>query len=191
VNINTHRRFLRGADQADAFGWISIALHWITALIIIPLWFIGFGIGQQTGLVEMAARRDLHVGIAVLVWLLLMLRILWRILVRHPQAQGQSTRIHRVAMAYHYLMLTMLFLMLLSGPLLAWASGQPILIFGGLHFPVAAMPHQGLADMAHWVHQTAAMTLFWLIILHILAALKHLMFHQDDTFVRMLWPKRK
>ena len=32
--------------------------------------------------------------------------------------------------------------------------------------------------------------LFVLVIVHIGGALKHLMFHTDDTIVRMLWPGR-
>ena len=34
----------RISDADTGYGWISILLHWVTAVTVIPLWFIGKGI---------------------------------------------------------------------------------------------------------------------------------------------------
>ena len=71
-------------------------------------------------------------------------------------------------------MLFVLGMMLISGPVLAGllAAGNPA------------------ADGVRFIHATAANVLFLLVLVHILGALKHLMFHQDETIERMLWPKK-
>ena len=69
-------------------------------------------------------------------------------------------------------MLVVLTALITSGPLVAWA---------GLQTSAGAV--------AFTVHRTAGNAMFFLVVLHILGALKHLMFHHDDSIVRMLWPK--
>jgi cytochrome b561 len=174
-------------DTASVYGWISILLHWTTAAIIIVLWFIGKSImGLDSGDVD--DRRALHVSIAASAWLLLVFRALWRFRSGHPHVRGQSAFIHRVARSAHYAMLAVVLLMLLSGPLLVWSRGQAITLFGGLSIPGPFAESESLSQAAWFLHSNAAMLLFWLVLLHIGGALKHLMFHTDDTVARMIWP---
>jgi cytochrome b561 len=32
---------MRTRDTRTGYGWISIALHWATAILILTIWFIG------------------------------------------------------------------------------------------------------------------------------------------------------
>ncbi len=161
-------------DEANSFGWISILLHWSTALAIIVLWFIGKSIAfQSPELVD--ARRTLHVTLGLILWLPLAGRIVWRLVATHPRSSGQSLLTHQMARAAHYLLLTMLGLMLISGPLLAWLS------------PLAGP----MADTLLFVHANTANVFAILIGLHVLAALKHLMFHDDETVARIFVPRRR
>lgn len=174
-------------DTASVYGWISILLHWTTAAIIIALWFIGKSImGLDAGDVD--DRRALHVAIAASAWLVLVFRAVWRFRSGHPHVRGQSAFIHRVAKFTHYAMLTVVLMMLLSGPLLVWSRGNPINLFGILSIPSPLTESESLSRAAWFLHSNAAMLLFWLVLLHIAGALKHLMFHSDDTVVRMIWP---
>lgn len=161
-------------DKPDSFGWISIALHWATAAIVLAMWFIGQSISGQSSLESIDARRDLHITIGLLSWALLAGRIVWRTRNAHPRVAGQTLRTHRIARSVHYVMLGLLGVVIISGPLMAWVGslGSPFFSF------------------LHTVHQIAANVLFAFIVVHILASLKHLMFHEDDTIVRMLMPKK-
>ena len=101
-------------DSKSAYGWTSIALHWLTAIIVIALWFIGKSIAASEA-DEVDNRRALHVAIAASAWLLLLFRILWRLRSGHPRIRGQSNLIHHVAKTAHYALLLVMTVMLLSG----------------------------------------------------------------------------
>ena len=85
-------------------------------------------------------------------------------------------------------MLAVLLVMLLSGPVMVWASGRPVQIFDMVSIPGPFVESESLRKMAWAAHSRAALALLILVVVHIGAALKHLMFHSDDTIVRMLWP---
>lgn len=160
-------------DSPNSFGWISIALHWATALAVVVLWFVGKSI-MWVPTEELDARRSLHIVIGLSFWLLLAGRIAWRLRVTHPRANGQSDRTHTLARAAHFLMLAALTIMLVSGPLMAWL-----------------LPERGtLASAAQAVHATTATALMVMVVLHIGGALKHLMFHDDETIARIFVPRR-
>ena len=188
VQVNGIRQS-RLHDTVSIYGWISILLHWMAAIIVIALWFIGQSI-MNLPLDEADDRRALHVSVAAGAWLLLILRTVWRFRSGHPHVRGQSAFIHRVAVIAHYAMLIVMLLMLLSGPLMVWAGGRPIVIFDAIRIPGPFGESETLGDVAWFIHSNSAMALFWLVVLHIGGALKHLMFHNDDTFARMIWPGR-
>ena len=177
----------RLGDTATVYGWTSILLHWITSITVIVLWFIGKSIfaAESTSIDE---RRALHVSIAASAWLVILVRIAWRFREGHPRVRGQTLIIHRVAKTAHYTMLILLLVMLISGPAMVWAEGNSIGIFGLLSIPSPLDASGPLRDLAWTLHSNAALLLFLLVLVHIGGALKHLMFHSDDTFVRMIWP---
>lgn len=160
-------------DTKNSFGWLSIGLHWFATLAIFLLWFIGQSIASQSA-EQIDARRSLHVTLGLIAWLPLVARIAWRYKSAHPHVNGQTLLTHRLAKATHYGMLLILAVMLISGPFMAWA-----------------MPDRGiLLELAFSVHSFAAKALAVLVVLHILAALKHLMFHEDETVARIFVPRR-
>lgn len=171
--MNRVNKRARGAafDHSGSFGWISIALHWTTAALIIALWVIGKKISVlPDGSPD--AWRSLHVTIGFSAWFLLAARIAWRFYSAHPHSEGVSLRTHEIAKAAHYVMLASLTLLILSGLLVAWlGTGNRV------------------GSVAFSVHLNAGNVLLVLVITHTLAAVKHLMFHHDDSVVRMLWPK--
>jgi cytochrome b561 len=159
-------------DRQDSFGWISIALHWTSSIAIIALWLLGQSIMAQAP-EAVDARRALHVTLGLIAWLPIAARIVWRFKTTHPQVTGQSALTHRAAQLTHYLMLLALSVMLVSGPIMAWALPERV----------------ELASYALLFHGNAAILLVGLVVLHILAALKHLMFHDDETIARIFLPK--
>ena len=161
-------------DSVDSFGWISIALHWLTAAVIIAMWFIGETISDQSTREAVNARRSLHVTLGLTTWLLLSGRVIWRIVTPHPHVPGQSNQIHTIAKYAHYTMLGLVTVMITTGPLMAWTGPR-------------RMP---IADTLHSIHALCADALFVLAVLHICGALKHMMFHEDETILRMLSPRR-
>ena len=91
----------------------------------------------------------------------------------HPRARGQSLLIHRVARTVHYVMLAGIAVMMLSGPLMILFDSKAV------------------TDVAHLIHATTASAMLALVLIHIGGTLKHIIFHEDDTIVRMLWPRKR
>lgn len=160
-------------DQPNSFGWISIALHWTSALALVSLWLLGKSIGWQAP-EGVDSRRAIHVTLGLSVWLLFAARIAWRVRVPHPRAVGQGPKTHRIAVLAHALILANIAVMMLSGPLLAWLLPGP----------------SALVDTAWRIHATAATSLMILVLFHVGAALKHLMFHDDETIARIFTPRK-
>lgn len=177
-------------DRNSVYGWISILLHWLTAIIIIALWFVGQSISWAAP-EEIISRRALHVSIAASAWALLLFRVIWRFRSGHPRVRGQTSGIHRIAKTTHYVMLIVVLLMMVSGPTMLWAGGNPVNVFGWFSVPGPIGKSPTTGDLAYFIHSNAALLLFWLVVLHIGGALKHLMFHSDDTIARMIWPGRR
>ena len=177
-------------DSDSVYGWISILLHWVTAVVIIVLWFIGKGI-MNAPTEDADAQRQLHVSIAASAWLVILIRIVWRFRSSHPHIEGQTLLIHRVAKSVHYVMLIAVALMLASGPLMVWSSGSPIAIFSWFSIAGPIGESEPIRELAWFIHSNSASLLSWLVLLHVGGALKHLMFHADDTFARMIWPGKQ
>ena len=169
--MSKHRSLL---DKNNSFGWLSIGLHWFATLAIVLLWFIGQSIATQSG-EQIDARRSVHITLGLIAWLPLVARIAWRLRSGHPRVNGQTLLTHRLARTAHYIMLGVLAVMLISGPLMAWAIPSS----------------SALAELAFVVHSSAAMALAALVVLHILAAMKHLMFNDDETVARIFVPRRE
>ena len=160
-------------DQPDSFGWISIGLHWSSAVAITALWVLGQSI-QFLPADAADQRRDQHVLLGLTVWLLLALRIGWRLKIAHPRATGQTALTHRIARATHYLILLMLGVMLVTGPVLAFFSGGS----------------PTLTRIALTLHSVSASVLALLVFIHVAGALKHLMFSDDETLARIFVPRK-
>ncbi len=160
-------------DRKNSFGWLSIGLHWFATIAIIALWFIGQSIASQSA-EQIDARRALHVTLGLVFWLPLLARIVWRFRSGHPHVDGQTLLTHRLAKAAHYAMLLVLVIMMVTGPFMAWAMPERTV----------------LAEFAFLFHSNAAKALAALVVLHILAALKHLMFHEDETLARIFVPRK-
>ena len=176
-------------DQADRFGWVSIVLHWLTAIAVIALWLLGKGIVFADA-DNVEPQRRLHMSAGIVLWLLLAGRIVWRLRSGHPRARGLTDVTHRVAKVSHYVLLVALSLMLLSGPLMAWANGAAIPVFGWFVIPGPFGESAAVRSFMHTIHLASSNLILWITLLHIAGAFKHLMFHDDEAFVRMLWPRR-
>jgi cytochrome b561 len=172
-------------DRPERYGWVSIGLHWLAAVTVIAMWFVGQSIdASENGL----ALRNLHVSLGLAAWLFLALRIGWRLRSGHPHVRGLGPAIFRFARATHYVMLLLVGIMLVSGPLLVWASGVPVELYGGVSLFAQGSSSPALQYLASTIHGVTATSLVVLTALHIAGAFKHLMFHDDETFVSMLRP---
>lgn len=179
---NTHNRY----------GLVTIALHWVVALLVIGLFILGL---YMTGLGYYdpwyVAAPNLHRSVGVILLLLLVLRLLWRLLNPAPEPVGDDPRIlRRLAGSVHVLLYLLLFAIAISGYLISTADGRGIEVFGWFTLPALIPAFDNMEDVAGEIHYLLAVTMMLLVVLHSLAALKHHFLDRDPTLTRMLGIRR-
>lgn len=172
-----------------SYGWISIAAHWLTALLVIVLYILGswmedldyYSPWYQTA-------PEVHKSLGVLLALLIALRLVWKLLNSNPMPLGGLLE-KKLALVAHVLMYLLLLLIFVSGYLISTADGQAIEVFNWFKVPALAAAISNQEDVAGEVHEFVANSLMWLVLLHALAALYHHYVYKDQTLVRILKPR--
>lgn len=175
-------------DSVQAYGIISIGLHWLVAVTVFGL----FGLGLwMVGLTYYdpwyRTAPAIHKSVGVLLFLAMILRLLWRLANPQPSPEATLSRLERLASrVVHRLLYVLLFGVMASGYLISTADGRPIEVFGLFSIPatLAGLPNQ--ADLAGDIHLALAITVIVLAVVHALAALKHHFMDRDRTLTRML-----
>ena len=178
-------------DSATGYGWGSILLHWVTAVIIVGMLYIGSTIESLVG-AERQRTLNLHTSIAITAYAVLWLRIVWRFFYGHPgPLPRQSGFFFRLGKWIHMLMLVALAVMLISGPFLVWTMGEPIRVFDWFAIPTPLAANFEANAMVHAVHHWAAILIFVTTLLHIGGVYKHTAFNQDGTLTKMILPAQE
>jgi cytochrome b561 len=174
-----------------AYGWIAIALHWISAVGVTALYFLGERMEDAPDRAQKILARDLHVSVAMLLIVFLAARLFWSASQPSPRPIEQNRVLRIAARAVQGLFLLMIAVLIVTGPLAVWSTGQPLQVFDVLAIP------SPFAARVDWLHEAceevhgAATKLFWpLIGLHVAGAVKHLVYDRDRTLQRMLWVRR-
>jgi len=183
--------YSRIKDSNDSYGWVSILLHWMVVCVVMTLWFIGDSAETLGAGDEAIEQIRLHISIAGCTYVVLCLRIGWRLISGHPSLDGQGPVDHWVANTAHYILLGAISAMLLSGPLMVWSGGRDILIFDWFSIPTPMGPNEILHGAMEALHVFSSRVILIVALLHMAGACKHLMFDDDDVFLRMLVPKKK
>jgi cytochrome b561 len=182
---------MRMRDTRTGYGWISIALHWLTAIAILTLWFIGSSIEADLT-AGSEATLQLHTSIAVSVYVLLWIRIVWRLKTGHPGAMPQQAGLfHEIGKWTHYAILAAVGAMLVSGPLMVWSRGSVIQVWDWFTIPGPFGANMELFTLLHQVHVWGARVIIIGTVLHLGGVYKHAAFNQDGTFSKMLVAAQK
>jgi cytochrome b561 len=178
-------------DTASGYGWISIVLHWITAVLILYLLYLGSTIGSFEGDERMQAITR-HTSVAIASYILLLGRIVWRFARGHPgPTEEQRGWAYALGKWTHLAVLAALGVMLVSGPLMQFSYGRNIQVFDWFVIPAPFAASFALAGFLHKVHTWSAIFIFCGVVLHIGGVYKHTAFNQDGTLAKIVIPSRK
>ena len=179
----------RNADTKNGYGWISIALHWATVAIILPMWTIG-RMAKGVGGANDPALLHLHTTIGMSAYALLWARIIWRFTVGHPgPLPRQGIFLFAFAKYFHFCLLIAIGVMLLSGPLSIWTDGKAIEVFW-LSIPSQIPTNAALHDLLRGIHRFTSTLILLAVSLHVLAVFKHLALNRDGTFDKIMIASR-
>lgn len=192
------KRLRRWADsyrQRGRYTPVGVTFHWLMAAVVIFQLVSGWWMERYLAGSDKLAAYAVHTQIGLTLLVLGLLRLLWRTLVPGPVNDADMPPLaSKLAHATHitfYVLFTVL-------PLSGWAMwsairpAQPLYLAGLL--PVPAMPFHDLSrawqfailDWALTIHVAGVVLLSVLVVLHVLAALKHHFVNRDDVFEGML-----
>lgn len=179
-------------DSNRSFGWVSITLHWVTALAVLGLVPLGLYMTTLSYYDPLYHRLPfIHRSIGVLVFIAVVARLLWRL--ANPQPQALATHAaweQRLAAIAHAAMYVLLFAVTASGYLMSTADGHAVSVFGWFELPATITAIPGQEDVAGDAHFVLALVLVAVVALHVAGALKHHFVDRDATLRRMLRPQR-
>lgn len=171
----------------DAYGALTIAIHWLFALAVFGL----FGLGLY--MVELTyydpwyrGSLSLHESAGILLFGLLLVRIVWRLINLQPSPEPGKAWEHAIAALTHGLLYLIPLTLMLSGYLIATADGRAIAVFDLFSIPALPALMENQEDFFGEVHEILAWGLMVLSGLHTLAALKHHFVLKNRTLKRML-----
>lgn len=173
------------------FWWPARALHWLMALMILTMLFVG------AGMVASVSERHawllaLHKPLGAAILVLAVLRLALRLWHRPPPLPRDLSAAQRFAAhASHWL----LYALMLAMPLIGWAmlsaGGYPVELGAGIRLPPIAPFDPGWFAALRWLHRTLAYALFALVLMHLGAALHHGLIRRDGVLRSMLWLRRE
>jgi cytochrome b561 len=166
----------------------AIALHWLTALLVVVGFVIGLIMTDIPGLTMMKLKYfSWHKWIGISVFLLMITRLCWRM--QHPApvlpAVVPVWQV-RASNWMHAILYGLLFVIPLSGYFYSLAAGVQVVYFGVLPLPVLIAKNDALKQILVQVHAVLNYTLAALVAVHVVAALKHQFIDRDGVLARML-----
>lgn len=172
------------------YGTVAQALHWATALLVLVAFIYGPG-GSEQRVYAPAADfdRQLHETLGSSVFLLVVLRVLWRTFDTRPDPAQLSRWMGISAKVAHGALYVLLFALPITAVTGAWLEGHPVTLLAGVRIPPPlGLSHAAGANIAR-LHTWLGDAILWLAGLHALAAIYHHIVLKDGVLVSML-PRR-
>ncbi len=194
-------------SNANQYTKIAVLLHWLIALLIIVMFALGWfmadlpkdvpkqtvfdifdlGIFNWTMAEEVSPRNfyfNLHKSIGVTVFVLIILRILWRIS-HKPPAMLASYKAweHKLAAATHHILYLLMVILPLSGLLMTLNNKYGLKWFG--IDLLSGTDNKPMREFYQGAHEIIGLIILAILALHIIGALKHKLIDKDDTLKRM------
>lgn len=170
------------------YGSVSKWFHWIVALLIIGMLALGTSFDFISDKPTRLVLIQFHKTIGVTILFLMILRYLWRFMNPRPALPHTIPCWQRFAshVSHHLLYLTT-FAMTLSGWIMSTAAGYSVNFWWIANITFPGIPKsEYLDELMGDIHLILAWVVFGLLIIHVLAAIKHHVIHKDDTLRRMM-----
>jgi cytochrome b561 len=160
-------------------------LHWLMAVCILTMLFIGVGMVSTT-MPKYLTLVSIHKPLGISILVLALIRLAVRLRYGAPALPADLPEPMKLAaQVSHYA----LYVLMIGMPLLGWgmlsAAAYPVVLFGGLHLP-AILPQSDRLHTLLWdAHFYLAFAFFALVLMHVAAALFHALIRRDGVFDAM------
>ena len=180
-------------NTEEKFGCISKWLHWTLAILVMLEFLIIFvkdflmGLDPKYKGVAIFLIKEVHKPLGILILILGVISLMWYASSIHPKLPASTSVWQKMAARVtHMLLYFGILAMPISGIIMSAGAGYPADFF---HLTTVTLGFHKDPDMAQQffnIHELVAGLLGALILIHILAALKHHFVDKNNVLKRML-----
>lgn len=168
------------------YGTLAKSLHWLVAIGVFALVFLGL---EQSGMErgdEKSEIRFIHASIALAVFALMTIRIIWRFMNAAPAHPGGMAAWQRLSAAVvHWGLYAAVFVQLISGGMTVATGGRALPFFGLFSIPLPVEENRESHEFWEEIHEFAWKIVAVLIVVHILGAIYNHFVAKNDVMRRM------
>ena len=174
-------------NDTSSYTLTAKAIHWLMAILLIGLLGLGMYMADLPLSPDKLRLYSWHKWAGVTAFLLLLIRVLWRVTNRPPALPASMPKpMQLTAHAGHFALYALMFAIPLSGWLMSSAKGIQTVYFGVLPIPDLLEKNKELGHLLGEVHESLSWLFILVLVGHIAAALKHHFIDKDDILTRML-----
>lgn len=175
-------------NNQNSYGWLSISLHWITAILVFGMFALGLWMVELDYYnVWYTDAPHYHKSIGLVLAGIVIIRLLYKLKQTQPQALGKVWE-QTLARLAHILLYIGLLSLCFTGYLISTADGRGIDIFNWVTLPAMGQLFDNQEDLAGAIHEWLAYGLMAIVAAHVAGALKHHFINKDASLKRMLKP---
>lgn len=172
--------------QRTRYDAVAMALHWIMAILMVIMIFFGEDLMDEDGGTFLPS---IHVSIGTAILALTVVRLAWRLMNPPPALPATMAPWEQTLSKLTHVLF---YLLMIGLPITGWLAfgdfvreepGMAGVRMFGL-FAVPGAPVMG--EFVKEIHEVGSKVAMVLVILHVLAALKHQFVNRDDILRRML-----
>jgi cytochrome b561 len=180
-------------NSKTKWGWPAKTLHWVAAVMILLLLGHGWWMTHVTPRPERLANYAGHSALGYDLFVLLVLRLLWRWFNLVPELPLDLKPWERLAAhAGHISLYVLMFIVSLTGWLVATTFRVPMTkdLFGIDVPPLVTTVDRSVRQWIEGSHMVLAYVLAAVVLVHIIGALRHHFVKRNDVLRRMTWGVR-
>ena len=173
-------------NTAGRYGLVPQLLHWVV-VVLVPLQYVLAEIADELpDGIEKLAMFARHKSVGITILLIALVRVAWRFLDRPPTPPPMPAWQRITAAVTHWGLYALLLAMPLTGWMMSSAANYPVSWFGWVQLPDLVAPSESFEHLMHETHEALFNGLLFLVVLHVLGALKHQFVDRDGLIARML-----
>jgi cytochrome b561 len=168
------------------YGPTAKILHWLTMALLVVQYAVGWIMpGVKRGMMP-ESLMNLHISIGAVILTLVLARFLWRLFHHVPHDPNLLRWQKLTSTSLHLLLYALVVVTALTGWVYASARGWSIAIFGIIPVPSLVAEGSTFGRSVGELHQILIWVLLAAIVMHVLAALVHVIIYRDRVMQRML-----
>ena len=173
-------------NTTTEWGSLSKALHWLIAIGLFALIYLGL---EQAGMEpgdEKSNMRFIHASTATVILILMTIRVVWRFVNDTPAHPDNTTPIQRLlSTIVHWGLYVTVFAQLLGGAMMSGTAGRGLPLFGLTSIPMPIAKDEAAHEFWEEFHEAAWIPVAVLIGVHILGSLYNHFGLKNDVLRRM------